>query len=308
MLEKPLSTLGRVAHTLTPDSLELEGFFAEPSHESESVIFVQIHGMFENFHLPLFIKPMSERITESGFSFLTVNTRAKDYFVYFRHYKEDGSFIWKQEGGSYEIFANCIPDIKGWLNFCETLNKKVILMGHSHGALKAAFYGGTHPDDHRILGLVLISPSDDVGGQISKVGDKYDEYLEIAESMINEGKGNEFMPDWTYGQPVTASMYFDMFRSNSDLAIFRFDDPNSGFDLLHNIKQPILTIFGSNDVATSNVTSERALELIDIALSSAPSHTRKVIEDADHHFIGKEKILSNTIVNWAATELSLKIA
>ena len=306
MLEKTLSTTGRIAHTLTPDKLELEGFYVEPTNIAEDIVFLQIHGMFENFHLPLFINIMADKIATNGYYFLTVNTRAKDYFIYFRQYKEDGSFEWKQEGGSYEIFSKCLLDIRGWLDYCEGLDKRVILMGHSHGALKVAYYALNYPNDPRVIGLVLLSPSDDVGGQINDIGDKYNDFLNIAQIMIDEKNGNEMIPHWCYGQPVTANMYMDMFGPDSDLAMFRYNEPSKGFSSFNIIKWPVLTIFGSDDKATAGVPAKNALELIDHALLSVKSHTTKIIEGANHHYIGKEEPLVNVILDWATDALDTK--
>lgn len=304
MLFPSMSERGRLIRVLTPDMLELEGFLTETSGESEPIIFLHIHGMFENFHLPIFFDFLSKKITQNDYQFLSVNTRAKDYFVYFRQWKEDGTFTWKQEGGSYEIFSNCIHDITGWVEFCTSLNKKIVLMGHSHGAIKAAYYVSNNPDIQQIIGLVLISPSDDVGIQHNSLGNKFNKALQIANEMIKEKRGSELMPKWVYGNPLTSEMYMDMFGENSELAIFRFDDPSRGFDLLKNIKIPVLSIFGSQDAATSKTSSKQALELIREALTSTSSYDSKVIEGANHHYLGKEELLSREILDWTKRNFS----
>src|SRR6267142_3550597 len=111
MYTQSLSVKGRLARCLTPDRLELEGFLAEPQQEEQPVVFLYLPGMFENFYLPLFVDWLANQITANGFYFLTANTRAQDYLVYFRKWEDENSFTWVQEGGSFEIFSNCIPDI-----------------------------------------------------------------------------------------------------------------------------------------------------------------------------------------------------
>jgi len=299
MPKNKLSIRGRLARSLTPDKLELEGFLCEPEKETEPIVFLHLHGMFENYTLPLFIDSLTNHITQNGQNFLTVNTRAHDYFVYFRQWNAEHAFNWVQAGGSYEIFSKCLLDIEGWLNFCKNINKRVVLMGHSHGALKTAYYAAHNPDDPRIIGLILLSPSDDVGLQKQAIGNRYDEALQLAERMINDGHENDLMPGWAYGQPASAAMYVDMFSPGSDLAIFRFDEPSEGFTLLQQINVPTLSIFGSDDIATSTATSEKALELIHSSLSSSLMFNRIVIDSANHHYVGQEDALAQIIVNWA---------
>jgi len=298
MINHSRSISGNLVYTLTPDRLELEGFLSQPEKEREPLVLLFIHGMYENFSMPLFIDPLARQITSNGHHLLTVNTRAQDYFYYYRKWKSKNSFKWVQEGGSYEIFSNCLLDIEGWLNFCENLGKQVVLIGHSHGALKAAYYMAQRSKDTRIRGLILLSPSDDIGGQKQRLVKRYDEALKVAKEMVNAGKEKNLMPEWVYGQPLSAEMYVDMFSTKSDLAMFRYDEPSEGFASFSKIKLPTLAIFGSKDKATINVTSKEALVIIKKALPNIKNFTGKIIEDANHHYLNKEEKLVSIVSKW----------
>ncbi len=290
---------GKLVRTLTPDQLELSGFIISPEIKSE-VAFLFIHGMYENFYLPLFVQLLYEILTANGYAFLTANTRAHDYLIHCRKWHDKKSFTWETQGGVREIFSNCIYDIEGWLKFLEKNGwKHVVIIGHSHGALKAAYFAINRQNEPRLNAICLISPSDDVGIQKCNLDKRYDDALVIARKMVSNGRGQDIMPSWVYGNPMNAAMYLDIFDKNSDLAIFRFDKPSEGFHKLQNIKVPVLTIFAENDKATSTVKSNRALELIEANLNNSRSFEGRIISETDHQYRGKENALAEVIHNWA---------
>lgn len=293
---------GQLVRSRTPDGLELEGFLVEPDGADNGTVLLHLHGMFENFHLPLFVDPLARHIKDSGATFLTVNTRAQDYYLYFRKWL-NGSFEWELWGGSYEIFDKCLLDISGWMDFCsEQLGKRIVLMGHSHGALKAAYYAAKAADA-RLVALVLISPSDDVGLQKRNLGSRYDEALKLANQRLQEGNGRELLPKWMYGQPISAEMYVDMYAPDSELALFTFSEPGASNGLVSEITLPTLVVFGSDDKATSVVDSHQALRLCEQALVRAARFTGRVVEGGDHQYKGKEDQLATTVIEWAKATL-----
>lgn len=292
---------GELVRCRTPDNIELEGIFANVNYRDNNPTVLHLHGMFENFYLPLFIDPLSAKITSTKSPFLTVNTRAHDYIIYCRRWN-NREYTWDQQGGSHELFSNCLQDINGWIDFLEKRGiDDLILSGHSHGALKAAYYNlNTNKDC--IKGLCLISPSDDIGLQKRALEGEYNKALDIAEEMNDEGRGDEFMPSWVYDNPVTAKMYLDMFSSESELDMFRFDEPSSGFKRFNDIRIPVLTIFAENDKATSSKSSEIAIELINEKMANCPSFQGKVIENTEHHYYQKENELAETVSSWITEE------
>ena len=294
------SARGQLVRCLTPDRLELHGFLAEPaSPTSRKGIVVHIHGQFNNFYRPHFVGPLSRAITDAGFSFLAVNTRALEFSVELRRYQSNGSSQSERPfGGSHEIFSDGVRDLEGWLKFACELSERVILMGHSHGALKATHYLDRGERAQKIAATVLLSPSDDVGTQRKALGKDFDTALAIARSMVGKGEANSLMPDWAYGYPISAAAYVDMFSYNADLAIFRFDEPTEGFRELGHIDVPTFVAFGSHDVATSSVDSHEAIKLIRAALPPSTPFSGTVIADASHTFAGHEEELARVIVDW----------
>jgi pimeloyl-ACP methyl ester carboxylesterase len=295
-----VSPAGKLVRTRTPDGLELEGFLVRPeSTVSEDVVYVHIHGMFENYHMPLFIDPIAGALSAAGATFLTVNTRAQDYYLYFRRWTSATTFEWQLWGGSREIFAHCLLDLEGWMEFCRReLSCRVVLMGHSHGALKASYYAAEQADNDQLAALALLSPSDDIGLQKRHLTTKYDGALALARRKVESGREDELMPGWVYDQPVTAGMYTDMFGSDSQLAMFTFTDPMGANGLAAEIGLPTLVVFASDDVATAGVSSDVALQLSRRALKRVENFTGRVIDGANHQYLGREDVLALTIAEW----------
>lgn len=302
LIGSTVSVKGSLVRTRTADNVELGGFLAEPTQVDNGWVVLHFHGMYENFHLALFVDELARQLTEAGTSFITANTRAQDYHVELRKWEEGSikNFSWAVFGGAYEIFSDCLIDIRGWISFCRTvLKKKVILMGHSHGALKAAYYAAMANDENVPEAVVLISPSDDTGAQKASLGPRYTEALTLAEQWVADGREYEILPEWLYGDRISARMYVDMFRPKSDLAIFTFTDPSNANGISGRLSQPTLMIMGEGDVATAGVDSQRALAIGEELLSNANSFAGYVIKNANHHYLGEEKELARRIVVWA---------
>lgn len=289
---------GRIAAAITPDGLELTGFLVS-ANEPKALV-VHLHGQYENALLPQFVYPLIASLKSTGMAAILADTRARDYLYYFRHYSNASDFTWAKEGGSYEIFANCDSDIDGWLEFVREKipNVPVFLSGHSHGALKVAWYLARRPEvAANLRGGILLSPSDDVGMQKEKLADRYAEALSLAKKMVEKGQKDDLMPTWTYNQPIAAKMYVDMFDYHSELAIMPFtnDSPNG---LLNQIQTRLMVIFGERDAASAGIPSAKALNIIEENLPDRGLITSYVVAGADHHYRGKEDNLCNCIVDW----------
>jgi pimeloyl-ACP methyl ester carboxylesterase len=293
------SPLGRLIRCRASDNLELEGFIADVTKaSSSSVAIIHIHGMFENFHMPLFIDPLMAELQRRQHAMLTVNTRAQDYSYYHRLWSEN-SFRWQRNGGSYEVFANCLKDLDGWVSFCraEIDTPRIFLSGHSHGALKVAYYAAKRANVS-VDGVIMISPSDDVGIQERALGNRYGEAVELAKTWIEDGRGKEIVPDWMYGSPISAETYLDMFNADSELALFRFGNPELSNGIASLVCVPSLVIFGENDIATAGLSSVDAVAVCESLLSGLPSFEGIVIRGADHQYKNREYELVGRIVEW----------
>jgi pimeloyl-ACP methyl ester carboxylesterase len=295
---------GELCRTITADGLELQGFLASPETGSTGAGVIHVHGLAGNFYENRFIDAVADAVVGAGLSFLTVNTRGRDYLSDFIHERPDGTREFVQIGGIHEVFEDCLEDIEAWIQFLRSRGTdSVVLQGHSHGALKVTYYLHKRPASW-IAGLILLSPSDDFGCQRSRVGEKFGEALEVARSIVAQGKGGDLMPDGYFHYPVSAATYLDIFDEGSKLKLFNLSRTDAGqFREIGGIKVPVLAIVGSIEEAFVD-TPETYLSLIRAELKRSPGFTGHTIPGAPHNYLGFEGEVAGCIGTWLRSFLS----
>lgn len=295
---------GELVRTFTEDGLELHGLFCSPAdREANGMALLHVPGFTGNFYGEKFVDYIAERVTKRGCAFLAVNTRGHDYLSGFIR-KTDSGITYVQIGGAYEIFEECIFDVKAWIDFLQGRGySRVILEGESLGTLKTVFYEH-QTQDERVRGVVLISPVDHIGLQRMATGGKYDEAINIARQMIEHGKSDELMPRvycplWRFS--ISAKSYINAFGPNTKSSIFNFHDPNARFEELSTIKCPMLATYGTIREAVVDNKVEEALSIIKRRAKSSKRCDTAIIRDAPHNYLGREEELSETIGNWITT-------
>lgn len=295
---------GELVRTFTEDGLELHGLFCSPAdREANGMALLHVPGFTGNFYEEKFVDYIAERVTKRGCAFLAVNTRGHDYLSGFIR-KTDSGITYVQIGGAYEIFEECIFDVKAWIDFLRGRGySRVILEGESLGTLKTVFYEH-QTQDERVRGVVLISPVDHIGLQRMATEGKYDEAINIARQMIEHGKSDELMPRvycplWRFS--ISAKSYINAFGPNTKSGIFNFHDPNARFEELSTIKCPMLATYGTIREAVVDNKVEEALSIIKRRAKSSKRCDTAIIRDAPHNYLGREEELSETIGNWITT-------
>lgn len=289
---------GEFTRVLTQDGLELQGFLALPAGGHSDTSVLHVHGLAGNFYENRFVDDVADAVTSRGLNFLTVNNRGHDYISDFIVEAGDGTVGSVQIGGIYEIFEDCLKDIAAWCGFLRSRGtKRIILQGHSHGALKVTYYT-CMADDPDIAGLVLLSPSDDFGCQHERVGDAVDEALATAKDMVARGAGRELMPAKYFHYPVAARTYLDIFTPGSALGMFNLSGTDrEQFAELESVTVPVLALVGSVDEAFLGSPDEY-LGALKARLRKAPVFEGHVIEGAPHNYQGFDAEVAKRIGGW----------
>lgn len=294
---------GEICRALTDDGLELQGLLAQPEAEDRGIGIVHVHGLAGNFYENRFIDAIGESVNRNGFWFLSISTRGRDYISDFLRFLPDGSKTYHQVGAVYELFEDCLKDIDAWIELLLQRGvNKVVLEGHSHGAIKVTYYAYKKPSA-RICGLILLSPSDDFGLQRQRLGEKFDQALSLAEDMIRRGEGRDLMPSQYFDYPVSAATYYDIFRSDSPLKIFNLSKTdNKDFIELKAIRVPVLTILGTENEAFIG-SAEEYLNGIRQCLAPGVDFEGKIVKGAPHNYLDYEEDVSATIASWLVRKL-----
>jgi len=289
---------GEFCRVLTADGLELQGILAIPKGGPADTSVLHVHGLAGNFYENRFVDDVADAVTSCGMNFLTVNNRGHDYISDFIVEEGDGTTGSVQIGGIYEIFEDSVKDIAAWMGFLRSRgSKRIILQGHSHGALKVAYYF-YRAGESDIAGIVLLSPSDDFGCQRERVGEVFGKAVGVAREMVDRGAARDLLPAGYFHYPVSAQTFLDIFTRDSALGMFNLSGTDrKHFAELESIKVPVLAIVGSVDEAFLG-SPGGYLESLKAHLKSAPGFEGHVIEGSPHNYQGFDAQVATHIGGW----------
>lgn len=278
----------------TDDKLILQGQLYEPEETTKSLI-LHIHGMSGNFYENRFLDAMASTFTNSGWAFLTPNTRGHDFIADFPIAGSEEKY--KRVGNVFEIFEECVLDIKCWMDFAERKGfENIILQGHSLGCSKAVYYL-FKTGDKRIQKLILASQADMVG--LGLMWDKYKEMTSLAKKLIKEGKGNQILPEildgWSY---LSAKTHLDFHTPGNPIDVFNTYDKNARSQALEAINIPTLAFMGNNKDSYLTKTPEESLDIVRNKMTNCPKLDTHIIKGAPHSYFGHEQEVADLIINW----------
>lgn len=276
----------------TDDNLVLHGLFYEPETDSKGAI-LYIHGMAGNFYESKFLDVMAKVLTDAGWSFLTVNTRGHDFISEILvDGKKEG---YKRIGNSYEMFEECVLDIKAWIDWlAERGVENIILEGHSLGGPKVVHYLA-ETQDSRVKRLILMSPADMVG--LAEQEDYHQKLLSEAKVLVEKGEGKKILSRqlWDY-YPLSANTYLNFFTKDNPIDVFNTFDKDKPSSLAK-ISIPILAFFGEKDDSVILPIVE-VLNIIKSKAINAPIFDTEIIGNAPHSYFGAEEDMVRIILNW----------
>jgi pimeloyl-ACP methyl ester carboxylesterase len=283
---------GELVRVWTEDGLQLQGLYCEPTKSSNLPAVLHIHGASSNFYRSEFLDSLAERLVERGYPFATGNTRGHD--IVNKVYTRDPTAS-RRIGVAYEVFEDCLLDIAAWLNLLQERGQdEVILLGHSAGAHKVAFYQ-SETSDERVRGLILMSPADQ-GLGLEAISDQLDGILKSVSDMVDRGQGDYLVQDSLAPYPMSArAIHSRMSSSKSD--IFKFGRPEEPWEVVGRLDRPILATMGTVGEFTDRTPGEALASLRAKAVSS-PRCDTVVVEGAPHNYRGYATPVSEVVVGW----------
>ncbi len=144
-------------------------------------------------------------------------------------------------------------------------------------------YQAEHPDP-RVVGLALISPplraEWDTG--------RYSDLLAQAERLVADGRAEELLPGpWIR---LSARTLLSTHRFELDhIGRARPDAP------IAHVRCPVLAILGTNE---PNIGVPDDLEAVRRNARAAPRVELRVLEGADHSYVGQEARLAEVLADW----------
>lgn len=271
--------MGKSIQIVTEDKLHLDGIYSDGSKEKPAILF--IHGMFNNFQTPGFVKTLENRLHEKSFAFLATNNRGAE------------------EGSKYELLEEAHLDITSGIRFL--LDKgyyQIILIGHSAGTIKAVRYLFEGSLKDKVIKLILIAPVDPLGGRIAHGRINIENFLAKASEKVGEGKGKELITS-EFDHDILSYQTFISWYKRGDLGkMFEFCNEGYDFPILKKVGIPTKVIVGSNDEFFYPSNPEKPEEAMSILLKNIPNSEGKIINNSDHGFNGFENELVMEILNF----------
>ena len=280
-----------VVYAYTEDYYWLSGMLLEAPNSK--TVYLHTHGTAMNFYDEVFIEVLSEKFLENGISMLSVNNRGA--YVYDPY---------QQTGLAVEKFEDCVKDIDAWIELALAKGyENIILSGHSLGAEKAVYYMDKGKYADKIKKLVLLAPANSSGyhifdstGEPSKKNKRHlNLLLKEALQLINENKGDQFLPQDAYGgiSPKSAESFVDFLGPDSELAK-ALPFHTGKLELFSQIKVPILAVIGDQAEFTG-IPEKNALSLME-----KENHLAKTVQikNCDHDFQGREDRLAEIVLKF----------
>lgn len=280
--------------TKTVDNLRLDGLLFEPDKKSSTGV-LHIHGMAGNFYENIFLDSMAEEYTKAGYAFLTVNTSGHDFIADLAVVGEKEQH--KRAGQIFEKFEDCVSDIDAWLKFFKSKGyDKLILQGHSLGAVKIVYYFYKKPESG-LSALIIASPPDMLGlARVEAEKKNFERDFAEAKKLVAEDRGKVFLSNiiwnWYY---ISAETYLNIVADGAETDVFPILRAGD-FKELESIKIPILAFYGGTDDAAV-FSPKKDLEIIEKHLKNKKSKTL-LVGTAPHSYFKHEKQVALAVVDW----------
>lgn len=286
---------------LATDNVELNGLLYKCECAEDKKIILAVHGMTSNC-----FKKRDEVIAKNtnkvGIDYFCFNNRGSEIVRYISRVQDEK--IKKELGGmAYEDVLDGYYDICGAiLKLIDLGYTKIYLQGHSLGCTKIVYtYNRLKRENSNILkyikGVILLSLVDIPATLKFFLGDKYNEYLELAQMKEMQEKGLELMPADSFIHPVSVRTFLRYIRDNREINFANInEDPT--LEKINNITVPLFMRWGNvNELILEDAKtySEKMKDII-----KNEEKDIDYIDGADHGYHNKESELAEQIIKFVS--------
>ena len=278
-----------LVRTLTPDGMRLDGALLAGDEISRRPVDAALclHGVGANFYTSSALEAISPAMRQLGIAVLLANTRGHDSL-----YTASVAMGRRRQGAAVEIVDECRLDVAGWCKFLgERGLEKILLMGHSLGAIKAV-YSQAHEPIGSVVGLIAASPPrlSCQAFKNSLESASFFDSLATAEQLVKSGREDElFVAKFPFPLLISATSYIDKYGPAERYNIL---------DFAANVAVPALFTYGSKELESGGI----AFASLPEALAKLPEKRGaievQVIAGADHNYTGCGESLAAAMSKW----------
>lgn len=265
--------------TRTSEGLRLDAALQTPAQAATRTFgfdgAILLSGVGSNFYGSSLIEHLADWLTAAGVAALRVNTRGHDGIS-----TASTAAGGQLQGAAYEIVDECRYDIAAWIDFMvERGFERVVLIGHSLGALKVLYAQAKAPHDsvHQIV--ALSAPR--LSYQDFRVGEQSGAFLEsmtTAQQWISQGQPRMlFLASFPFPMMLSAATFVDKYGPSNRYNFLRFAT---------RISCPLLFVYGAQELTQGNVAFAElpnAIAALDWPTVSPPV---VLIPQANHLYVG----------------------
>jgi pimeloyl-ACP methyl ester carboxylesterase len=284
-------TLVELVDARTADGLTLHGALAVPANAPERGsrpfdAVLMMHGHAGTFSDPFF-RTFSDALVERGYATLRADNRGHDIV---NRADRSGRML----GVALESVDDCVHDWRAWIDvLAERGFRRVLVWGHSLGAVKTAFYL-SHETDARVGACILASPPrfDPATYRMSERAADYAANLAQARALIDDGTPGLLFRT-TFPMPALAGpqAYLDKYDAGSRYDLFSF---------VADVRVPILAFTGERELAEFSFASHPSAYAT--MLERKPDIDHLIVPGGDHYSTGMQGWVIEQIDAWLSRQ------
>ena len=139
-----------------------------------------------------------------------------------------------------------------------------------------------------------MAPADLLSSNKSSFGNKYEEYKELSEKLVKEGKGDQIVNIDNYRVSPTARTFYEDYIDNETNKFFNYCNEEEQSQILSEIKIPVLVIVGENDTCVYTTDKEKVHKILKENISDL---TLTIIANTGHTYKNMRKEMIDAIRN-----------
>src|SRR3989344_5349405 len=280
-----------VIEIVTPKKVLLNGLWFGSRRTRD--VFIVIHGL-TNSVFSRVPRELPAHLVDKNTAVLSFNNRGHGIVSGFK--KGNRSMI---AGSAHEIFADCVDDIRGAVNFAKRAGaRSIYLVGHSTGCQKSVFYVSRMKKRALVKGIILLAPvsdyaaavKDDRNGRLAKA-------VRLAKKLVRAGTKHELMPrslltPWSIDD---AQRFLSLYTPDSAETIFSYEQPKKIPRTLKSVSLPVLVVWAEKDEYADR-PAKKIAEWFERNIGA--NLETLIVPRATHSFRGKEADVAFAIKNW----------
>ncbi len=284
---------------IATDGINLSGILYEGKEKTNKVI-LAVHGMTSN----CFKKRddiIAKKANENNIDYFCFNNRGSEIVKYIS--RDINEKTEKMLGGeAYEDVLEGYEDIVGAILKLKELGyTEIYLQGHSLGCTKIVYtYNELLEEDEKdildsIKGVILLSLVDIPMALKVYLGDKFEDYLKLAEEKEEAGLKNELMPKDAFIHLISVKTFLRYAKYNKDIDFAGYGRDDK-LEKLNNIKVPLFMRWGNDN----EMILQKAEELVTIVsnIIDNPNKNIDYVDGANHGYHEKEEIIAKDIIKF----------